>query len=269
MKYAFALAAAAAGLASANAHAGHQQFHRRDAVATVTDWTVVTVTDVVTVYGPSPSAEPSSAAASSPAAPVVSSSSSSSAAAVQTTPVAVVSTPVATPTTLQTVTSQAPKQQPAPSSSSSAAAAPAQTSSTGSTGGSGAGNHGMQVGASVAADCTEGQPCSGDMTTYTPGVGACGLDDSQGDHADDAVALQSQMFGSLSNGLDTNKLCNKTITITNKATGETATGMIRDKCPGCSAPAGGAGIDLAPALMKKLNKGVADGRLPITWYFTD
>lgn len=106
------------------------------------------------------------------------------------------------------------------------------------------------------------------MTTYDPsvGLGSCGYQDSQ---TDDVVALQENMFGSLSNSganQPSNKLCNKKIQITNPKTGATAVGTIRDRCPGCT---GTGGIDLSATLMGKVNGGVADGRIPVEWYFLD
>lgn len=273
MKYAFAIAAIA-GLAAANAHAGHDRFHRRapDAeVVTVTDWTVVTVTDVVTVVGPSPSAKPSSHAEKpSSAAPVVSSqpaapSSEVHTPVVQSTPAApsnpaaqtsaapVTPTPQQQQTTLQTVTSQAPKVQ-------STSSAPAAAPTTPATGGSSQSNFGTLPGATVPANCPKEKPCTGDMTYYTAGLGACGHTD--GDDSD-AVAIKYDMFGTDSNGAVTNKLCGKKIMIKNPANGKTATGTIRDKCPGCSGPQG---IDLSKSLMITLH-GVADDRIPVEWYF--
>lgn len=306
MKYSLALIAGL-GLAAAS-HAGHERFHRRADVDTVTDWTIVTVTDVVTVYGPSPVAEPTSAAAPvkpssvaaaaspskapeappAPPAPVKQSSAAQSPAAQSPaaqspaeTPAAqspAAQSPAAAPTTM--ITSAVPKPAApntpsAPAAPASSSAAPAAGSSSPSSGGSGAGQFGMMAGASIAANCGKDAPCEGDMTTYTPGQGSCGYDDSTGEHKDDAVALQIGMFGTVTNiGVNqpSNKLCNKKIQIVDKTTGQSAVGVIRDACPGCSHPdkPNGAGIDLAPALMSKLLGGKpADGRLPIEWYFMD
>ena len=122
-------------------------------------------------------------------------------------------------------------------------------------------------GEGVSAECTLRTPTS----PWFAGMGSCGYDDSG---SDDAVALQIEMFGSVTNsGVNSpsNKLCNKKIFIKNPATGETATGVIRDACPGCTHPqsATSGGIDLALPLFKKVNAGSDTGRNPVEWYFLD
>ena len=130
-----------------------------------------------------------------------------------------------------------------------AAAAPAATSSSTSSGsGSGSG------------DCTSASPCSGDITYYTAGLGACGIT-SDGDN-DSVIALPVGMMGTQSNG---NPYCGKTVTITCTKTGLSTTATVVDKCMGCT----GNSIDLSTKAFAALDPTSmeADGRLAATWYF--
>ena len=87
---------------------------------------------------------------------------------------------------------------------------------------------GVLPGAYFPASCnsTSGS-CSGDITYYDVGMGACGITSS----ADQPViALSYLMMGTASNG---NPLCGKTVTINNANTGASAQATVVDKCMGC------------------------------------
>ena len=165
----------------------------------------------------------------------------------------VYTSPIETPST----TSAAPAYVPEPSSPSAvytppvetptSAAAPASTSASSSSG-------------SPSGDCTSGSPCSGDITYYQAGLGACGIT-SDGDN-ESVIALPFAMMGTQSNG---NPYCGKTVTITCTKTGLSTTATIVDKCMGCT----GNSIDLSNKAFAALDPTsmVADGRLEATWYF--
>ncbi|TCD63245.1 hypothetical protein EIP91_005801 [Steccherinum ochraceum] len=93
---------------------------------------------------------------------------------------------------------------------------------------------------------------TGRGTWYDAGLGACGFTDSD---SDPVVALSVGDYGSGQN-------CNKWISITNTATGATAKGQIRDKCPGCP----GDSIDMSPALFQQLGN-LDQGVLQVAWHF--
>ncbi|KAI1395820.1 RlpA-like double-psi beta-barrel-protein domain-containing protein-containing protein [Hypoxylon fuscum] len=88
---------------------------------------------------------------------------------------------------------------------------------------------------------------SGDMTYYTPGLGACGETNSENDAV---VALSTSHNGN----------CGKAIKISYK--GKSATAKVVDKCPGC----GGDGIDVSPKVFKEFTD-LSVGRVSVTWDF--
>jgi hypothetical protein len=182
------------------------------------------------VAAPQPTEATSSAAAAAAPAPVESSSSSLPAAE---TPVA--STPAPAPTTLATSTTPA------------AAPAPAATSASSSSSSSSSGGQ-----------CSQGSPCTGDITYYDTGLGACGITST---NTDKVVALPHGLMGAQSNG---NPYCGRTISITCEATGKTATATVVDKCMGCD----NYSIDLSPGVFDELDS-ESVGRTTATWYFTD
>lgn len=72
---------------------------------------------------------------------------------------------------------------------------------------------------------------TGDLTYYTPGLGACGFTNTEADHI---VAIPEKIFDAYNNGNpNNNPLCNKTVTITGK-NGQKYTAKIVDRCPGCT-----------------------------------
>ncbi|CAD6449974.1 ee3079a3-c8e9-4dd3-8921-4be62f74142c-CDS [Sclerotinia trifoliorum] len=107
--------------------------------------------------------------------------------------------------------------------------------------------------------CGSGTPCTGDMTYYEAGLGACGITTDGSTFA--GVALPVGLMGSLSNS---NPYCGKTITIKCNSTGKTAQATVIDKCMGCE----GNSIDLTNFVFDQLAE-EAVGRTQATWYFND
>ena len=161
-------------------------------------------------------------------APVVESSSSSSPS-----PVYVPETTSAAPAYVAPTTSEAP--------------APAATTASSSSSSSG----------SSSGECSSGSPCTGDITYYTAGLGACGST-SDGD-TENVVALPHGLMGTQSNG---NPYCGKTITVKCSATGKTTTATVVDKCMGCE----GYSIDLSNAAFLELDD-LSVGRTTAEWWF--
>lgn len=116
-------------------------------------------------------------------------------------------------------------QAPAPSSQ---APAPAPSPSSSPSGGSGG--------------APSGNTYSGDITYYTPGLGSCGVTNSD---SDSIVALAHDMMEAegVANPND-NPLCGKSITISYG--GKTAQATIEDTCPGCAHGS----LDLTPSLFQ-------------------
>jgi len=127
----------------------------------------------------------------------------------------------------------------------SAAPAPVATTASSSSSGSSSG------------ECSSGSPCTGDITYYTAGLGACGIT-SDGD-TENVVALPHGLMGTQSNG---NPYCGKTITVKCSATGKTTTATVVDKCMGCDAYS----IDLSNAAFLELDD-LSVGRTTAEWWF--
>ncbi|OBT76411.1 hypothetical protein VF21_03665 [Pseudogymnoascus sp. 05NY08] len=276
MQYSF-VAAGALLLAStviAQPH-GHYNRHARRAPAVVTDvvdvyetvmltatvWVdqqgntisaPVTGTDASTVTGsprttvkPGEFNEPTSTQAPAPVVPTPSSSSSKAAAAVvapsapETTTIQVASVTPPAPVVPTTV---ATPQVVAPVVSTPVAVAPPAVASpsTGSSNG----------------ECTSGSPCSGDITFYQAGLGACG--ETTNGATEKVVALPHEFMGTQSNG---NPFCGKTVTINYK--GATVQATVVDKCMGCV----GRDLDLSTAAFDGLGIAESVGRTQADWYF--
>ncbi|KAB8303104.1 hypothetical protein EYC80_004555 [Monilinia laxa] len=112
---------------------------------------------------------------------------------------------------------------------------------------------------STGGVCASGSPCSGDMTFYEAGLGACGITTDGSTFA--GVALPVGLMGSLSNN---NPYCGKTITIKCTSTGKTTQATVIDKCMGCE----GDSIDLTNFAFDQLAE-ESVGRTHATWYFND
>lgn len=126
------------------------------------------------------------------------------------------------------------------STTSAAAAAAATAATTGSTSGS----------------CASGSPCTGDITYYEAGLGACGI--TSNGETDLIVALPHDFMGTQSNG---NPYCGKSLTISKG--GKTVVATVADKCMGCV----GRDLDLSNAAFTALGVDFAVGRTTADWWF--
>jgi hypothetical protein len=234
---------------------------------TKTDWVVVDVVETVyvTAGAPAPQTTPSAAPSVKPN-PVP----------IPAPPKVVPPPPAKTDNPIQAQQEQQPKTIPTPPPASAPAPAPAAPkvvpapapapAPVSPAPASGLAN--MLPGGTTSTACTAGSPCVGDITYYNPsqGVGACGPkpDGSIYEDTDMVIAVAVGMMGSLSSGSTVNPLCWKKIKVTNPENGKTASGMVVDKCMGCSI---GTSIDLSPALYDTL----ADpgrGRIHnVKWYW--
>jgi cytoskeletal protein RodZ len=113
-------------------------------------------------------------------------------------------------------------------------------------------------GSSSGGTCSYESPCTGDLTYYTAGLGACGLT-TDGDK-EMVIVLPHDFMGTQSNG---NPYCGKTVTISFEGTSITAT--VVDKCMGCT----GYSIDLSNLAFSSLGINFAQGRVRGSWYFND
>ncbi|EMR66913.1 putative plant expansin protein [Eutypa lata UCREL1] len=97
---------------------------------------------------------------------------------------------------------------------------------------------------------------SGDLTYYTPGLGACGKPNTE---ADRVVALPEGQYCKISNPNDCYK-CGDFINI--HYNGKSTTAQIKDKCWGCE----GDSIDVSPTVFKEL-EALEAGRIQVTWEY--
>ncbi|KAI1088900.1 barwin-like endoglucanase [Rostrohypoxylon terebratum] len=97
---------------------------------------------------------------------------------------------------------------------------------------------------------------SGDMTYYTPGLGACGKTNTQADHI---VAVSPAQYGNDANP-NKAKVCGRKIKISYG--GKSATATVTDKCPECLSGS----IDVSPSVFKELAP-LAKGRVKVTWNY--
>lgn len=110
----------------------------------------------------------------------------------------------------------------------------------------------------TSGTCASGSPCSGDITHWDGGLGACGWDVNS--NSDFQIAMPVGIMGSQSNG---NPYCGKSVTVKNPTTGTTVQATVGDKCMGCT----GASIDLTNALFAAVGGG-CDGRCSgFQWWF--
>lgn len=103
--------------------------------------------------------------------------------------------------------------------------------------------------------CSSGSPCTGDITYYEAGLGACG--ETTDGSVDKVIALPHEFMGTQSNG---NPFCGKTVTITKG--GKSVIAKVVDKCMGCT----GKSIDLSNAAFIELAE-FAVGRTTAEWWF--
>ncbi|KAI0016169.1 RlpA-like double-psi beta-barrel-protein domain-containing protein-containing protein [Xylariomycetidae sp. FL0641] len=105
------------------------------------------------------------------------------------------------------------------------------------------------VGSAVAAPAQVQARSAGDMTYYTPGLGACGQTNTEGEAV---VALSPADYAGA---------CGKTISI-QMGGGGSAKAKVVDKCPGCAAGS----IDVSPSVFSSLAD-LAEGRVKVSWSF--
>jgi hypothetical protein len=110
---------------------------------------------------------------------------------------------------------------------------------------------------SSSSVCSSGSPCTGDITYYEAGLGACGA--TTNGTIEKVVALPHVLMGPLSNN---NPYCGMTITIQCISTGKTTTATVVDKCMGCEDYA----IDLSTSAFEDLDD-FAVGRTEAKWWF--
>lgn len=148
-----------------------------------------------------------------------------------------------------------PKQQPKPK--------PQQNNDDDS--GSGGDNNGHQdshgksgIGGVVAQFGFAGKKMKGDMTYFTPDVGACGWSNTESDFI---VAVSAELFQIFGNGISNgNPVCGHKIRI--HKNGKTATATITDECPPCTPGS----IDMTPALFQYFEDPDV-GRTSVEWEF--
>jgi len=99
---------------------------------------------------------------------------------------------------------------------------------------------------------------SGDGTYFSPGLGACGWNNVDGDHI---AALNAPQFGNYVNGADC-PYCGKCAEV--KGPLGTVKVKIVDKCPVCKF----GDLDLSPSAFNLIADPV-QGRVPISWNFVD
>lgn len=148
----------------------------------------------------------------------------------------------------------APSSAPVASSSSPAPAAPVPSPAA-----TNAASSGQDVTGSSSASC-EGtsNACSGDITHWDGGLGACGWNVNT--NSDMQIALPYGFMGTQSNG---NPYCGRSLTIKNPTTGQTVQATVGDKCMGCT----GRSIDMTNALFDAIGNG-CDGRCSgFDWWF--
>ena len=214
---------------------------------TETVWVTVDTTTTVWIEPTGPAKQAPAAAASTTAAPVV--QPIVNAVAAPQPPSA------ATPSNSPAAFVEQLQPQPAPSSTAAAYVAPAPAAAAPPASSS---LNPVPKQASSGGPCEgAGSGCSGDVTYYEGGLGACGWNVNTA--SDMSIALPHGLMGTQSNG---NPYCGRSLSI--KATdGSIVSATVGDKCMGCE----GDSIDLTDALFKKVAPN-GDGRVKnIEWWF--
>jgi hypothetical protein len=98
----------------------------------------------------------------------------------------------------------------------------------------------------------------GELTYYTIGMGACGLDHSGQDDTISIAAVSHLLMGTRSND---NPMCGKTVTI--KANGRYVKAVVQEKCMGCAMN----DIDVSHKVFKELWDSLELGRTDVEWWF--
>ncbi|PWN36084.1 uncharacterized protein FA14DRAFT_179448 [Meira miltonrushii] len=120
-------------------------------------------------------------------------------------------------------------------------------------------SHGKSgIGGVVAQFGFAGKTMKGDMTYFTPDVGACGWSNTESDFI---VAVSAELFQIFGNGISNgNPVCGHKIRIFKN--GKSAIATISDECPPCTQGS----IDMTPALFKYFEDPDV-GRTSVTWQF--
>lgn len=108
------------------------------------------------------------------------------------------------------------------------------------------------------SQCSLENPCSGDLTFFTAGLGACGQT-TDGD-TESVIALPYELMGTKSND---NPYCNRSVTI--EKDGKKIEATVVDKCMGCV----GYSIDLSNKAFSSLGIDFSVGRTKGTWFFNN
>ncbi|KAI4275839.1 MAG: hypothetical protein LQ337_002890 [Flavoplaca oasis] len=117
----------------------------------------------------------------------------------------------------------------------------------------------VSVESGSTANCGEvGQPCSGEITFYDTGLGACGTTDDG--LSENVFALAHGMMGEQSNG---NPFCGRRAEVT--LDGKTVVGKLVDKCMGCK----GQDIDLSHKMFQALANEDRGRIADVKWKFID
>jgi hypothetical protein len=245
----------------------HQQHHHKRDIVWITEYQevveVIPVTKTVwvkpgeavpTAYSTDVPADVQPAAASSPVpSPPVAAYDPPAAEsqAVADTPAPVYEAPSAAPVSSEAAAAPVASSYVAPApvaapSAEAVAAAPAASSEPAYQGGS-------DSGSSDSGSSSGGQTYTGDLTWYEVGLGACGITSTSDEHV---VAISHELFDAVSTGNpNTNPLCNKKVSIIG-ANGQTYTGTIVDRCPGCDSGS----LDLSQSFFNEVTNN-GDGRV--------
>ncbi|ETN43068.1 uncharacterized protein HMPREF1541_02226 [Cyphellophora europaea CBS 101466] len=225
---------------------------RRAEMVTETEWVTVETTTTVWVNEPSPAAQaentpPKAAAAVTTSAPAPPAATTPAAAAA---PAPVAPQDNAAPAAFAEQPQAAQPSAPAVSSSAAVVqqAPPASTPTV----------QPKTAGASSGGPCEgEGSACTGDVTHYDGGLGACGWNVDTA--SDMAIALPHGLMGTQSNG---NPYCGRSLSI-KASDGSVVKATVGDKCMGCE----GQSIDLTDKLFAAVVPN-GDGRVSgVEWWF--
>lgn len=109
----------------------------------------------------------------------------------------------------------------------------------------------------VISDAAAAAARSGDLTYYSPGLGACGRTNGPNDPV---VALSHGLFDPQTpNGNpNNNPLCGRRIRITRN--GKSVTVTVRDRCAGCQTN----DLDVSPSAFQKVAT-LSEGRVRVQW----
>ncbi|KAJ2402721.1 hypothetical protein GGI23_000505 [Coemansia sp. RSA 2559] len=106
----------------------------------------------------------------------------------------------------------------------------------------------------------DSQTFTGDGTYYSPGLGACGITNTDSDLI---AAINAEQYGSSSSGNSNSaSVCGKCAQV--KGPNGQVKVKVTDKCPSCKS----GDLDLSPAAFDKIGSEAA-GRISISWSFVD